>query len=55
MQLSRTLTLCDVLLNLNMLTLTVDIFFIDFSLVEHKHLCTADKCELMEENNPTGN
>ena len=55
MQLSRTFTLCDVLLNLNLLTLTVDIFFTDFTLAEHKRLCIPDTCELMEENNPTEN
>ena len=55
MQLSRIFTLCDVLLNLNLLTLTVDIFFTDFTLAEHKRLCMPDTRELMEENNPTEN
>lgn len=55
MQLPRTFTLCDVLLNLNLLTLTVDIFFTYFTLVEHRHLCTPDMCEPMEENNLTEN
>lgn len=54
-KLSRTFTLCDVLFNLNLLTLTVDVFFIDFNLAEQRHLCILNMHELMEKNNSTSN
>lgn len=47
---------CDVLLlNFNILALTVVIFFTDFSPIEHKCLHSTGTCELMEESNTTGN